>query len=471
MFALGIGLGSPALAPAQTNPNNANISTGSGTGTTLGTSPGGLPSSTQIGRPGAGGVRPGYGRPIPPGSQAPGMNPGGGLDPVTGMPAAMDLQAAGTLTQADLDRIDARLLDDVRAITNPADRALGMERVALAKATSQASGDKRLDDAHIALQEGAEAALRVEDRVTRDIRLRLLVRTALLVAEEETREAVTDATEPDTMPDHRPWTARRRFDWMKKAEDERQLAMDLASRIENSTLRSEMLFRVVDSTSSASQAVAEKALMSVPGGKRFDLKGLNDMMARMADRGLVFSANSAGRISKPIWRDRAMVSISMAAAASDQFARGVEVSLTIPQPEYRSDALIRLAEAQARRNLAADATETYRQAASAVASIPIDDPRATLASVLIDSLVSVGRFDDARACVPFFPDSVRRLNALGTIAENQGERRLAQSAFAWIDREAPPELRDHLRLRVNAGVLHSFEKSRPNQVVGDQGTR
>jgi hypothetical protein len=82
--------------------------------------------------------------------------------------------------------------------------------------------------------------------------------------------------------------------------------------------------------------------------------------------------------------------------------------------------------------------------------------------VLIDSLISVGRFDDARACVPFYPDDVRRMAALSTIAENQGERRLASSAFAWIDRDAPPELRDTLKLRVYEGVLKSYEKSRPN---------
>ena len=112
-------------------------------------------------------------------------------------------------------------------------------------------------------------------------------------------------------------------------------------------------------------------------------------------------------------------------------------------------------------------------AAEAVASIPIDDPRATLASVLIDSLVSSGRFDDARACVPFYPDAVRRLNALGTIAENQGERRLTASALAWIDRDAPPELRDQLRLRVTNGVLKAFEKGKnsQNQAGGDRGDR
>ena len=45
-----------------------------------------------------------------------------------------------------------------------------------------------------------------------------------------------------------------------------------------------------------------------------------------------------------------MVSIAISAAASEQFDRGIQISRSIPQPEYRSDALIRLAESQARRN-------------------------------------------------------------------------------------------------------------------------
>ena len=196
-----------------------------------------------------------------------------------------------------------------------------------------------------------------------------------------------------------------------------------------------MLFRVVDSTAQGSQTISHEALLA--DGKRFDLKGMTDMINRMADRSLVFAANDSDRILKPIWRDRAMLSIAIAASSSEQFERGIEICRTIPQPEYRADALTRLAEAQARKNLAA-ATETYRAAAAAVASIPIDDPRATLASVLIDSLISVGRFDDARACVSFYPDEVRRNVALGTIASSQGERRLADSALAWIERDAPP---------------------------------
>lgn len=452
-IALGLGLGVPALAHGQTNPGNANLSTGSGAGTSPGVAPGSSPSGTNIdsGRPGTPAANLGPQKPF---------NPGGGIDQDTGLPAALEMPPLRGLSQAEIDEIDARLLDDVRRIENPADRSMAMERVAFSKIASHQPGDRRLEDAEIAIREGGIAALNVKDRVTRDIRLTNIVRAGLALADEQNREAKTDSNETGIAPDAnaKPWTARRRYDWLLKAETQRKAAGELAVKIDNATLRGEMLFHVVDETSAGSQEIVQEALLV--DGKRADLKGMTDMIERMGDRGLVFAANTAERIDKPIWRDRAMISIAIAASASDQFERGIEISRTIPQPEYRSDALIRLAESQARRNLSAQATRTYTEAAAAVASIPLEDPRATLASVLIDSLISVGRFDDARECVPFFPDDVRKLNALGTIAQNQGERRLAKSAFEWIERDAPPQLRDNLKLRVTTGVLKSFERNR-----------
>jgi hypothetical protein len=468
-LALGLGLGAPSLAPAQqTNPGNTNISTGSGAGTSPGVSPGSSPSSTRIGNSGLSGPTPSLGPQDRRGAGPPGAGQGSGIDPTTGLPAAIDNQPRTVFTQAEVNRIDAQMLESMRSLTNPADRAMGMDHVAQAKLSSQATGDRRLEDAHAAVAEGGAAALRVEDRVTRDIRLRLLVRTAMLLADEQTREAMTDITDPSIPRDPRPWTARRRFDWLLKAETERHDAAILASKITNPTLRGEMIFRVVDSTAQGSQTISHEAQLA--DGKRFDLKGMTAMIGRMADRSLVFAANDADLIKKPIWRDRAMLSIAIAAATSDQFERGIEICRTIPQPEFRADAMMRLGEAQARRNLPA-ATETYRAAAAAVASIPIEDPRSTLASVLIDSLISVGRFEDARACVSFYPDDVRRLVALGTIAGSQGERRLADSALAWIDSEAPPAMRDTLKLRVAEGVLRSYEKNRSNAAAGTEPMR
>jgi len=454
-FALGVGLGVPALALGQTNPNNANLSTGSGAGTSPGVAPGSSPSGTRTGTGRQGAAAP-SGAPL-----APGQVPAGrGIDPTTGLPAALDPIPGLNRSQDQIDAIDSRLLDDIRAIQDPADRAMGMERVAASKLATHQPGDNHMEDAEIAIREGGIAAQNVQDRVTRDIRLTNLVRTSLALADEMNREAKTDANQAALAPEPnaKPWTARRRFDWLVKAERQRQAAADLAVRIDNATLRGEMMFHVVDSTAAGSQEIQQQVLLVE--SDRSDLKGMTDMISRMADRGLVLAANTAARMDKPIWRDRAMVSIAIAAAASDQFERGVEIARTIPHPEYRADAMTRLAESQARDGLTGPATATYTEAAEAVASIRLKDPRATLAAVLIDSLISVGRFDDARECIRFSDDPVRRLRALSVIAENQGERGLADSAYVWINNEAPPELRDRLRLRVVQGVLKSFQNNR-----------
>ena len=459
---LGLGLALPASAWSQVNPNNANLSTGSGAGTSPGVSPGSSPSSTRIGNTN---LRPGEDQPGGGGFPS---SPGGSplIDLSSGMPVALDPDAVANLSQEELDEIDSRLLADARAIVRPDDRAQAFERVARSKIYAHRPGDTKLEDAQTAITEGGEAAVAVRDPLTRDLRLMNLLRTELLLADEWARDGMVDTSYSLGLNTRNPWTPQRRLEWLSRAENSRNQAADLASRIESSNLRSDMMFRVVDNQSQGSQYIAQEASLTGDGEKRSDLKGLEAMIDRMADRGLVFAANNAARITKPIWRDRAMVSIAIASSASGQFDRGIQLSRTIPQPEYRSDALIRLAEGQARRNLDG-ATFTYDLAARAVASIPLEDPRAILASVLIDSLIAVGRFDDARACVPFYSDSVRQLAALGAIAESQGERRLANSALAWIDRDAPPQLRDQLKLRVNDGVLRAFEKGRANRNQGD----
>src|ERR687889_82656 len=66
----------------------------------------------------------------------------------------------------------------------------------------------------------------------------------------------------------------------------------------------------------------------------------------------------------------------------------------------------------------ARATTVYTEALRAIASIPVADLRAILTGVLVDSLISSGRFDDARSATALFPDAQRRLTALGAVAES-----------------------------------------------------
>src|SRR5205807_4976509 len=112
------------------------------------------------------------------------------------------------------------------------------------------------------------------------------------------------------------------------------------------------------------------------------------------------------------------------------------------------------------------ATSTYKEAALAVASIPLDDPRDVLTGVLIDNLISVGRFEDARASVNLYSSVPLKMIALGAIAESQGRRGAAAEALAWINREVPAQYRSQLYRRVSNGVVSTIEQNRSRDQSG-----
>jgi hypothetical protein len=114
------------------------------------------------------------------------------------------------------------------------------------------------------------------------------------------------------------------------------------------------------------------------------------------------------------------------------------------------------------------ATVAYTQAARSVASESLDDLRAVTARLLTQSLINVGRFDDARAATALLPDAGHRYAIWGAIAESQGRRGLADSAVRWIDAEAPPEVRPRLYRRLEEGILNTVDqiRSQTSNVMG-----
>ena len=90
-----------------------------------------------------------------------------------------------------------------------------------------------------------------------------------------------------------------------------------------------------------------------------------------------------------------------------------------------------------------------------------------LTGFLIDSLISTGRFDDARACVVIYPELSEKLVALGAVAEQQGRRGSAEAARRWIANEIPEQYRPTLYRRVVAGVLWTIEQNRSKEIPGD----
>ena len=125
--------------------------------------------------------------------------------------------------------------------------------------------------------------------------------------------------------------------------------------------------------------------------------------------------------------------------------------------------MLLLAESQCRTPSSTNneaATASYQAAAEAMATVQQDGLRGVLAGFLIDSLISTGRFDDARACMVLFPELSQRLVALGAVAEAQGRRGAAEAARRWIASEVPEQYRPALYRRVVTGVLWAIDQNR-----------
>lgn len=503
--ALGLVLGvacaaTPGSAAGQTSPRQTNPSTGSGEGTGTGTGirPGtssspGQTSTLDPTRPGGatpGGpdaraalpgragqdperVRPGAPAPFPPMGEDPRISgdrsPGARLpedlegrpqlptDLTTGQPPLGGLEGYG-LRRVDPEKLDAvreQLIPDARAIADPSDRSLAFDRIARSLILYD-----RWDDASTAILEGGRAAVQVTDPLVHDARLMALATTSILLTEKLAREATVEDFYTDTLDTRPARTLEDRLDLLERARRVMSHAGDLVSQIRNANFASYTLTLLAENQAINSQAVARYAdrLRADSDGSDADHRSL----ASKADALLVESEGLAWRSRIPIWRDAALVRVVASASSSRQFERGVRIARRIPGPEPRADALIRLAEGMARAEDDAGATRIYQEAATAVISIPLPDPRASLGAVLLDSLLAVGRFDDARAVGQVILDRRLRTRALGAVARSMGERGLADEALAWINSEPDPDLRDRLRRAASEGLGAFLEKNRPN---------
>ena len=119
---------------------------------------------------------------------------------------------------------------------------------------------------------------------------------------------------------------------------------------------------------------------------------------------LIESFDAAKKIDRLIWKYRAMVRIALLAADSEQYSRGFELARGIENGESRAEAMLLLAEAQARDDQNDGATASYDEAARAVATVQQDGLRGVLAGFVVDSLIASGRFQDARKCIVLYPE-------------------------------------------------------------------
>jgi hypothetical protein len=409
------------------------------------------------------------------------------LVPLDAMPNPLFPGTDGVLNDAGLDVAEGKLMGEARAIADPLERSIALDKTARTKIFA-----RQYDDAHTALVESSQAAMLVRPGLRRDLRLMGISTRFDLLAHEYVQEALVNDTvgeapaadrpEPaaaaapgdraapaavaappaDEVEGVRAKTWKERETALGRARDEWNRAAALAAAIESPNFRSEQLYWVIDSESVESRTIANVAERA--STERVDLQGHVPGLLDFADGALAHGAAVAKRISRDIWRDRALANVVANATASGQFARALEVVRMIPDAEIRGESLTKIAEGLARRNIGPEATSVYAEAARSVAEIRTEDNRGVIGGVLIDSLIAVGRFEDARACIPLLPDRLMQFAAWGAVAESQGRRGLAESARRWIAQEAPPAYRDTLYQRVDSGLLTAVDLLRTQRM-------
>jgi len=448
--------------------NDSGLSSGSGVGTGSG-------ASSRVDRPpgeeavieSPGGVR---GSPlIPPGARSDGVPLGPGVnvrfpdDP--SLAPFLSLEEAAIENAQSRARIRQDMLDVANQLEAPGERGRVLLQIGRGAILG---GQIRL--AHQAVEDAANAAFLEKNDLIHDQLIISIVTTAGLLSETLLREAkpqtllFEEFAEGALTPGRlQPEVAIQlaRLEWRRSAY--------MASLIRNPTYRSEYLERSVANMASGSATIALEyaAATSAAGAKGAPTDEQIAEFKKQADEILAEALSFANQIERPIWKNRAMEGIATSAGQSDQNDRAVEIAGGIRNAEARARALVLVAEFQARRNQNDAATRSYNDAAEAVASIPDHGLRGVLSGILVDSLISTGRFEDARACVTLYPTDSEKFVAMGAIAESLGARRMNDMAREWIDRDVPPEYRSTLYRRLSNGMLRAITEERAKDLQGE----
>ncbi len=395
-------------------------------------------------------------------------------------------------------RSPIELLKNARMIATPAERSLALQRLA-----KGAIGSRQLFLAHQLLEEATTATSEVTIPLVRDQRLMAIVETMTLLTDAtllQGRQILNESANVDAAgkPEALPSGSNDPLVLIRTARLEWKRAVYLAEIIGNPTYRNEMMYKVAENMASGSASIANDFVRSTtpsspsenppppapaapPAPKPADRAPAGEAAARQAATGpkrvdpqtfrktaddiLVESFDVATKIDRLIWKYRAMVRITLLAADSQQYTRGFALAHGIANGESRAEAMLLLAEAQARDDQNDGATASYEEAAKAVATVQQDGLRGVLAGFVVDSLIASGRFQDARKCVVLYPDPALRLVALGAVAESQGRRGSGEAARRWIAAEVPEEHRPTLYRRVTTGVLTAIEQNRSKEYI------
>lgn len=387
---------------------------------------------------------------------------------------------SGTADGKSPTKVTSDLLANARAIHSFSERCLAFQLIAKGAIFSN-----QFSTAHKALEEAAASALQETIPLTHDLRLMAIITTYINLAEAVIREGQENPMlglepEPEPATGAPPEPLPKRLEGkaaIRLVRLEWNRAAYLAQMIHNPTNRNEMLYRLVDSQAQGSIAIAsEYGEDDLPPDAQANPQPApkEDAAAfkKLADEVLEDAVEVAEKIERPVWKGKALIRIAMGAADSYQYERGLKVARSIVDPEYRTEALLFLAESQCRlaaqlpessSRLNEQATQTYTDVARAVSEIRQMGLRGVGVGFLVDSLISVGRFDDARACIALYPERYQQFVALGAVAESQGRRGDAAAAREWIARETPDSYKPTLYRRVTRGALSAIEQNRSQE--------
>ena len=362
------------------------------------------------------------------------------------------------------------LIENVRAITETYDRSRALQELA-----REAILSNQLLLAHRTLLQASQVAVEEPNALRHDQLIIEIITTTGQLTETLIREGKTQLTmlEPqEGRPEPLPQRLTPRLS-IRLARLEWQRARVLARNIINPTYRSEYLARVAeglgrDSSRIVLEYINRSDLDTAPQAEKLTEAETKDV-EKAADDFLVEAQQVCQEIERPIWKNRALERTAINAGESQQYPRAFSIARSIQNAEARSQALILVAESQCRHKQAVEATATYAEVAEAVARVEQDGLRGVLTGYLVDSLISTGRFEDARACLVLYPTASERFVAMGAIAESEGRRGSAERARQWIARDAPAAYRPVLYRRVNSGVLAKIGNSRQSLFSGREG--
>jgi len=403
------------------------------------------------------------GRSIPLG---PGVNVRFPDDPALG-PLLSGEDRLGPVSSNVAAQVGRDLIDNVRMITDTYDRSRALQELA-----REAILSNQLLMAHRTLEEASVAALSEQNSLRHDQLIIEIITTTGLLSETLIREGRTQSTMLESQEGRReplPTRLNPKLS-IRLARLEWQRARVLARNVNNPTYRSEYLSRVAEGLGRDSSRIVLEYVRRSDLDTSLQFEKLSEAeikeVEKAADDYLVEAEQVCQEIERPIWKNTALERTAINAGESQQYPRAFSIARSIQNAEARSQALILVAESQCRHRQAAEATATYAEVAEAVARVDQDGLRGVLTGYLVDSLISTGRFEDARACLVIYPTASERFVAMGAVAESEARRGSAERARQWIASDAPPAWRPVLYRRVNSGVLAKIGNSRQSLFSG-----